>query len=486
MPLPLRLGGRARASVALILALAALGLPAGSADAARPLRLGFVDPVFRSQDAQVRQQWLQQTSEDGGEIALAVVSWRSVAPASPAADFEPTDPADPGYDWGTLDAMVRDASTQGLGVVLTVTSAPDWAEGADRPPRATPGTWKPQPAKLGDFATALARRYSGSFVDPAAGVDDPPLPRVGYYQAWAEANLPTRLTPQWSGTKNRSGPPRPRAAEVYRPMLNAFYGAIKQVDPSMKVISTGTAPYGDSPGGTRIRPLTFWRELLCLHGRDLDPRRCPSKAHFDVFAHHPINTSGPPSRPPVNPDDISSANLRDLVEALRRAERAKRVEPAGRRPVWVTEFWYPTDPRPHLGVSPARQAAYVAESLYLFWRAGASLALNLRIRDAAGTDVGLPGTGFYYLNGRAKPAARAFRFPFVADRIKGSRLRLWGKSPEPGPITIERRRNDAWRPVKQLRAGGSRVFSSRIQLRGRTKLRARTAGSRSLAWTVSR
>ncbi len=47
----------------------------------------------------------------------------------------------------------------------------------------------------------------------------------------------------------------------YREMLNATYSAVKAVDPAMLVVTGGPSPYGDPPGGDRVRPVQFYREL---------------------------------------------------------------------------------------------------------------------------------------------------------------------------------------------------------------------------------
>ena len=154
------------------------------------------------------------------------------------------------------------------------------------------------------------------------------------------------------------------------------------------------------------------------------PGKCKPKPRFDVLAHHPINTSGPPRQSAINRDDISTPDLPALQRVLRRA-------PGGPRPLWVTEFWWSSKPPSKFGYKPAVQARYIAESLYLFWKAGAEVAINLKIRDGDSSSE-LPGTGLYYLNGKPKPAARAFSFPFVADGGKGKAAGL-GQGAGRGP-----------------------------------------------------
>ena len=176
-------------------ALSVLAIGSGvlaTAAAARPTTFatGIADPVYLQ--TQGRNVWLDRTVASGAQFVLLWVSWGTVAPEPPAAGSDPTNPANPAYDWGTLDATVRAATAHGLRVVISITSAPLWAQGPGRPADAASGTWRPNAAAFGQFAKAVARRYSGSF-NPGTGV----LPRVRYFQAWTEPNLPYHLSPQW-------------------------------------------------------------------------------------------------------------------------------------------------------------------------------------------------------------------------------------------------------------------------------------------------
>ena len=159
--------GVRRWAAALVAALATLSLTAPAADAERPLRLGIFDGLYRSADASERGLWLDRTRGEGGELALTVVAWSSVAPVDPAAGFDPRDPGDPGYSWDTIDEFVVDASSRGLDPILTVTRAPTWVEGKKRPKKADPGTWKPDPGDLRDFAEAIARATQAASRRPA-------------------------------------------------------------------------------------------------------------------------------------------------------------------------------------------------------------------------------------------------------------------------------------------------------------------------------
>ncbi len=168
----------------------------------------------------------------------------------------------------------------------------------------------------------MAKRYSGSF-DPGTGI----LPRVRYYQGWSEPNLDNHLTPQWVRVHGRWVAESPI---IYRGLLNAFYAAVKSVHRSNVVITGGTAPFGDQPGGQRVPPALFVREMLCLHGQKLVRERCPHPVHFDILAHHPYSVGGP-FQSAINRDDVSLPDIGKLTRPLRAAERSGLVLPRGQK-----------------------------------------------------------------------------------------------------------------------------------------------------------
>ena len=332
---------------------------------------------------------------------------------------------------------MRDADARGLAVLLTVTGAPAWAEGPGRPSSADPGTWKPSPSDLADFMRAVAARYSGGF-DPDGSGPAPPLPAVEALQVWNEPNLSGQLTPQYEGQTAIS-------PGHYREMLNAAYSAVKAVDPGMLVVTAGTSPYGDPPGGNRVRPVAFWRQVLCASPAKKKSRKkrkkkkgaakrtairaagCPERAMFDVLAHHPINTTAGPRRAALHPDDAASADIDRIVRVLRAAERAGTVLP-GRHPVWATEFWWDSNPPNSVGAPLGVQARWIEDALYQAWKDGASVAINLTIRDLTSGPPDVRGGCRLRDLLRRRPAeARLHRLPVpVRDRAdrQGKAARL--------------------------------------------------------------
>jgi hypothetical protein len=264
-------------------------------------------------------------------------------------------------------------------------------------------------------------------------------------------------------------------------MLNAFYDGIKSVHADNVVVTGGTAPYGDDPGGERTRPLVFWREALCLRGQErLRKTKCPQKAKFDVLAHHPINTSGSPTRSAINPDDASTPDFKNVAKILGAAERLHTTGTTGRHPLWATEIWWSSKPPDRrFGISLGRQARYLEQALYLLYKQGASVVINLELQDPP---TGKPvAAGLLFADGAPKPAFQAFRFPFVTER-RGNALRAWGKAPATGRLEIQRRRQ-GWQTVKSVNVAEGQVFTAKLKLRGRQRLRAVIGGEQSLVWS---
>jgi hypothetical protein len=438
-----------------LLGLAVVSIGATGAAAAPRLKTGFADGTLFDRAVDAR-----------ASVARLPVAWRAVVGGRPD---DPRNPADPAYNFSGVDALVNAATERGLRVLLTVSHAPAWAEGPNRPSGATAGSWKPSPRAYGNFARALAKHYSGGA-----------FPRVRFYQAWNEPNLNTYLAPQYRGRKAKS-PAR------YRRLLNAFYAGVNSVRRSNVVVTGGTAPYGDPPGGNRMRPQIFLRKLFCLkRRRALDPTRCRNRPRLDVLAHHPINTIGGPNSRSLHPDDASTAEFKDVRRILRAAERSHRVRPRGRRPLWATELWWESDPPDEfVGVKLRKHARWYQEALRVLWKQGARVVILLQVIDSP-YDPGNPSatlqSGILFQNGDTKPAFRAVRFPFVTERRSRSRVRAWALPPATGTLRVQRRRHGNWRTLKRERAHRGRPVSTSLRLRGGARLRARVGDLQSLAW----
>jgi hypothetical protein len=471
--------GRARLGALLVAVLLVTAAPVARASA--PLGLGFFDGVFLGADAQT---WIGRAAAANANVIRIEIGW--VAPNTPRkpAGFDAENPADPNYSFAAADAAVTDAAADGMRVVLDFTGAPLWAEGRGMPRRALPGTWRPNPADIRQYAIALARRYSGSFPDPANPLVM--LPKVYAFQLWNEPNLPNYLEPQWIGA-------RAVAPSLYRGMLNAFYAGIKSVDPHALVVTAGTAPFGDPGPGGRIMPALFWRDVLCVNevGTTLNRApvrfrrgRCPNPAHFDVLAHHPYSV-GAPSTEALNADDVSIPDIGKLTQVLRFAEHAGTALPRIHHQIWVTEVGYNTDPPNPNGVPINTAARWLEQTLELLWSQGVSLITWNTIADQPPVPSysETSQAGVYFVDGQPKtPLLEAFSFPLVATRAGASTLSVWGRSPAQGRVLVEREVGGVWRTFASKNVNIGDTFLTHLVDTGPVTLRAQIGAYSSPVW----
>jgi hypothetical protein len=339
------------------------------------------------------------------------------------------------------------------------------------------GSWRPDPTAFGQFAAALAKRYSGSFPDPLHPGHF--LPRVTFYQAWAEQNLAAHIAPQWT----RQGQAWvPTGATIYRSLLNAFYTGVKGVHSNNQVLMGGLAPYGDPPGGTRMHPAAFLRSLLCLQGRiSLTPQTCPDPAHFDILASDPYEVASPTTHA-FNSDDVSAPDLGRLTRIANNAVRTGRALPRRHKQLWVTEFGYDSKPPNPYGLPLKTQARWLEQSFYVFWSEGVNTVLWYLVRDQAGHNFNLDFfSGVYFYNGKKKPSFEAYRFPLVVGSTKHS-ARIWGISPRRGSVKVQDQQGHSWKTLFRLRASAGGVFVRNISPALRGNFRAVAGGETSLVW----
>jgi hypothetical protein len=463
--------GIATTTVALLAAAAfAVSLAAGPPPAeARGLTTGFSeDNMFYSPDAATRSYWFGRAAAARTQIARVNLYWRKVVGSSPPAN--PTSPADPDYDFSKLDRAVKSAAAHHLQLMITVFGAPAWAEGKNRPSSAPVGTWKPDPQAYGQFAQALAKRYSGHFQG---------LPLVSLFEAWNEPNLTGNLSPQWVGKT-------PVSPDRYRQLLNAFYFGVKSVQPRATVVGGATAPFGDprdnplNPRLPRMRPLAFLRKMFCLNNNL--GSACNATTHLDALSHHPINVTNPPDYRAINHDDIEVADFHKLVPLIHAAERTGHVLPNEPHPLWATELsWFSKPPRTN-GLPPVTQARWLEQGLYLLWKQGASVAINFLLRDTKRVTSFSGASGVFFYDGQQKPSYTSFRFPFVTHRISNQRVGAWGKAPASGKLKIQKQQGNKWHTVKRLKVHGGRVFKEKLRVRGKAKLRGQVGNTTSLVW----
>jgi hypothetical protein len=471
--------GRRFALAALVALACALAASCQIAAAATFTR-GFVDDVWFDAPADGLSQhaWYLRTLSTGARVAQIEVDWTGIEPNAPQTGENPTSPAGSQFDFGSLDLEVRQMTRAGLEPVFLVTDAPRWAEGTGgTAAQYATGGYDPNATAFGQMAHALARRYSGSY---RIGKRSKPLPRVRYFQAWAEANMSNHLSPQWlkiNGHAVNSAP------SLYRQMLNAFYAGVHSADASDVVLTTGLESYGDIPFHTpnRTHPVTFLENLLCLRS-SLKAATCPNPAHFDVLASDPYDV-GAPTEHAVSPLDASAPDLGRLERVVKAALAARTLYPSRPKPLWVTEFGYdsdPPNPTPST-ISTATQARWLELGLYVFWHEHVSTVFWYLVRDQTPPYAANYFSGVYFRDGKPKPSYTAYRFPFVVMHA-GTRAQIWGIAPVSGALDVEARRGSSWRTVASFPVAAGQVFARPRRLPPGS-YRATVDGQASLVWS---
>jgi len=453
-----------------------------------PLGLGFAsDAYLTTASPSTRDFWLSKVRSESGQYVRVDVNWSEIAPETRPSGFNPSDPSSHGYNWSWLDDVIRHDAAHGLNVLLMVYVAPTWAEGPNFPRNdytVVGGSWKVDPRQLGAFAAALARRYSGTYPDPAHPGTS--LPHVQYWQPWNEPNLNNYLSPQWTRSGKHWVPASP---DRYRAMLDDFYTAVKAVNPSNVVVSAGTAPYGDPPPGHRMQPVYFYRALFCLNDR-LRPLSCSQKVYADAFDAHPYELSAPPTRAAAFKDNVTVPDIWKINRAVKAAVRAGHLLPNAFKPVWTTETGWDSKPPINLysGVPLGLQADWVEQCDYLLWKQNVRVIMSLKLRDPERADTRgqhvFDGSGVFFASGKPKPAATSFRFPFVVVRQRGNERVAWTRVPASGKLVISERVGGRWVTVGTAQAQEGQVLYGTLRAPSRTKFRASIGSSVSLAWTT--
>ena len=305
--------------------LAALTAPA--ALAAERMWIGFHDdPSFRWVGD--RSSRVESSAQANATIMRLLVQWNLAAKTKPSS---PTDPFDPAYVFDDLDEAIRDAQEHDMEVMLTLSGTPAWANGGKRP-----NVMPARVADFGDFARAIAARYSGR---------NSGYPFVRFWSVWNEPNLQLFLSPQFNARGRSVAPAN------YAKLYAAAYSGIKAGNPLAKVAIGETSARGsDKPTG--IRPTHSPGKFAELVAK-ANPR-----LKFDAWSHHPypFNPNSPPTQI-VKWPNVSLASLPRFDASLRTLFKRKSV------PIWITEYGHQTKPQDSLGVPYETQASYIQQAI---------------------------------------------------------------------------------------------------------------------------
>lgn len=259
-----------------------------------------------------------------------------------------------GFYLERLDRFMAGASARGLAVVADVSSTPCWASTApDGLKQGCQGAWWDR--GVTDYAPADPQ----DFADIVRWLTTRYSGRLAAVEIWNEPNHPTGMF--WKAPD--------RAAEYAR-LLRAAYPAAKAGDPAVPVLA-GALAKADLP----------FLEALYANG---------IQGYYDGLSVHPY-------------DDRGFAALRAL--------RTRQLAHGDTRPVWVTEFGWPTGGDPQWHVTPTAQAANIGTAVLDLGRlpwVRSAFVYNLRDK---GTDAGWMEDNFGLLRRdfSTKPAFLALR-----------------------------------------------------------------------------
>jgi hypothetical protein len=354
----------------LLIAVCLIALVAApAAFASNRMWIGFHDdPSFRW--AADREAKIARSAETQASIIRLLVQWNLVAKTKPANASNPFDPA---YTFDDIDEAVRTAQDNDQEVILTISGTPSWANGGKTP--------NVMPKRISDFtafAKAIASRYSGRYQG---------YPFVRFWAIWNEPNLQLFLTPQFNAAGKSVAPAN------YAKLAAAGYAGIKAGNRQAKVAIGETSARG-SDKATGLRPTHSPGKFAELVAK-ANPR-----LKFDAWGQHPYPFV--PSLPPsakVRWPNVSLGTMQRLEDNLKIWFKRKSV------PIWVTEYGHQTKPPDPLGVSYAKQAAFIQQAISI---ARSYPFVDMFIWFVFQDDPGQPWqSGVYAQNGAAKGTSPA-------------------------------------------------------------------------------
>jgi hypothetical protein len=347
------------------------GFGSGASSSTRAVAFGVADDAWLTHGPGTLASRLDVLSKLGPDVVRFTVRWDRVARSRPD---DPRDPDDPAYEWGESDAVLRGLRRHGIPPVVTLYGTPQWANGGRAP------NWAPSStASFGNFAYAAARRY----------------PWVKQWTIWNEPNSSVFL--------------RPTTATTYvDKLLNPGYAQLHAATAGVEVAGGVTSPRAGSAG---VAPVPWIRGMAAAN------------AKLDAYAHHPY-PGRPQSETPWGPKCVNCQTI--TMADLERLER-EVVRAFGRKPIWLTEYGYQTNPPDiFIGVSPEQQATYYASAALRVYRATAvTMLIYFIVRD----DSAPAGwqSGFFTSDGLVKPSYAAFRLPLQQTSRRGDVVGLWGQ-----------------------------------------------------------
>jgi len=409
---------------ALLALVAVLALPVAASAAPGQLSLLQDDAeLFGQRPGEDPVAAMEEIKELGVDVIRTNVIFYRTYPnyteRSRPANFDPSDPNSPGYQWFYTDRLVQLAKQNNIRILMTITGpGPFWA--SDTPGRCTnrPCPWNPNVKVFGEFAEAVVKRYQGQ-VDWYSIYNEPNIGSTSQTQGW--------LMPQ--AKRTRAG--RVETAGVtYRKLWRAGYQAVAKHDPARR----GRVLFGEVAAISEPLPKLYAALCLDRNGKPFKgalrrAHECGKVARLPIggWAIHPYNQGGfgPPNRKTASKTALPQQYIPRLHRLMKQAAARKRVP--GGKGIYVTEFGYQTNPPDRIStITPKKHARYINESDRLFFGdPRVKMVSQYQLVDVQ--DVAEYNSGLRFAGGKEKASYPAYRMPIVVTRRAANSVEVYGQ-----------------------------------------------------------
>ena len=239
-----------------------------------------------------------------GDASIALAADLGVGWIKQQVEWNLIESAPGEYDWDSLDRFVDRAESHGFKILLSVAKAPGFSRSEPVEEDGPPLDF----AIFRRFTLALASRYRG---------------RVDAYELWNEPNLAR----EWRG--------HPLSAERFVELIRLGAAGIREGDPAAIVVSGAPAVTGVHDGVSAIDDRVFLREMVAAG----------VAGWVDAIGAHPYGAANPPGERAADAthrasgyNDHPSFFFLDTIEDY----RAILLEAGVDKPIWITEFGWPS------------------------------------------------------------------------------------------------------------------------------------------------
>lgn len=282
---------------------------------------------------------------------------------------QPSPPPAP-YDWRLIDESVRAAKKNHLEILALIAETPAWASSNPSSPAAR--SYPPQPQYFDEwkkFITAFVDRYG------IKGTNE-----IRHWEIWGEAND----NGQWLGSP-----------ADFAHLYSVAYDAIKTSDPNAQVLMAGL----------NESKMPDWLNSV------LNDSSFPAKGKIDIIDVHIRG---------------SFDHVKNLAAGAKEVFRLQGVE---NKPIWITEFGFPSAPAfqsqpnwdPHFAgtdevTGEQGQANYYNAVIPWLLTDGGIEKVFVTLRDLDAPGTPWESEGVVTLGGRSKTAFKALRD--LSDRLR--------------------------------------------------------------------